>query len=104
MTSNNQLVCIYINEGDEWRRKPLHLEILTLLHHEGLAGATVVHAVAGFTKSEGVHTSSLVDTGGQLPLIIQFVDSAERVSAVLPRVREMAPHRLITVQPVEVYR
>jgi PII-like signaling protein len=97
-----KLVSVYLNEADEWRRKPLHLEILRLLHAEGLAGGTVVRAVAGFTGRGGVQTTSLVDAGGKLPLVVQFVDSADHVTRILPRLREMAPHRLITVQDVEV--
>jgi hypothetical protein len=97
-----RLVSIYINEADEWHRKPLHLEILKLLHAEGLAGGTVVRAVAGFTGRGGVQTTSLVDAGGKLPLVVQFVDSAEDVARVLPRLRELARDRLITVHDVEV--
>ncbi len=95
-------VNVYINEGDEWRHRPLHLEILRMLHAEGLAGATVVRGVAGFTGRDGVHSTSLVDAGGRLPLVVQFVDSAENVARVLPRLREMAPARLITLADVEV--
>jgi hypothetical protein len=95
-------VCVWINEGDEWHRKPLHLEILRMLHAEGLSGGTVVRAVAGFTGSGGVQTSSLVDAGGKLPLVVQFVDSAANVARVLRRLREMAPTRLITVHDVEI--
>jgi len=97
-----KLVSVFINESDEWRRKPLHLELMRLLHDEGLAGATVLRAVAGFTGKEGVQTTSLVDVGHKMPLVVQFVDSPENVARVLPRVREMAPRRLITLAEVEV--
>jgi len=102
MNERYRQVSVYINEGDEWQRRPLHIAILNMLHREGLAGGTVVRGVAGFTGAEGVHSTSLVDAGGKLPLVVQFIDTAERVKDVLPRLREMAPARLITVQPVEV--
>jgi hypothetical protein len=97
-----KLVSIYVNEADEWRRKPLHLEILRFLHGEGLAGGTVVRAVAGFTGGGGVQTTSLVDAGGKLPLVVQFVESEANVQRILPRLREMAPRRLITLHSVDV--
>jgi hypothetical protein len=97
-----KLVSVYISEADEWHRKPLHLEILKALHAAGLAGGTVVRTVAGFTGGGGVQTTSLVDAGGKLPLVVQFVDSEANVARVLPRLREMAPGRLITVHDVEV--
>jgi len=102
MGVRSKQVSVFINEADQWRRRPLHLEILKMLHKEGLAGGTVVRAVAGFTRGGGVQTTSLVDAGGKLPLVVQFVDSEENVSRVLPRLREMAPERLITVQEVEI--
>ncbi len=98
----NKQVSVYINEADKWRKRPLHLEILKMLHSEGLAGGTVVRAVAGFTGSGGVQTTSLVDLGGKLPLVVQFVDSEENVLRVLTRLREMAPKRLITIQDIEI--
>jgi PII-like signaling protein len=102
METKSKLVSVYINEGDKWRRRPLHLEILKMLDREDLSGGTVVRAVAGFTAKSGVQTTSLVDLGGKLPLIVQFVDTEENVARVLPILREIAPGRLITVQPVTI--
>jgi len=97
-----QQVSVYINEGDEWKHRPLHLEILTMLHREGMAGGTVVRGVAGFTGAEGVHSTSLVDAGGKLPLVVHFIDTEEKIQRILPLLREMTWHRLIAVQPVEI--
>ncbi|MCP5054671.1 MAG: DUF190 domain-containing protein [bacterium] len=95
-------VSVYINEGDEWRSKPLHLQILKVLHHENLSGATVLRAVAGFSRGEEIHTISFIDASGKLPLVIRFVDTEENIMKVLPQVREMAPGRLITIYDVEI--
>ncbi len=103
---NNHLlrkqVSVYINEGDEWRSKPLHLQILKALKHEGLAGATVLRAVAGFTRGEEIHTISFIDASGKLPLVVRFVDTEEHIMNVLPQVREMAPDQLITIYDVQI--
>ena len=95
-------VTMYLNEADEWHRKPLHLEVLNYLRAENVAGATVFHAVAGFTGRGRVKTSSLVDAGGRLPLVVIFVDTDEHVDRVLPRLREMAAHRLIVRENVVI--
>ncbi|HVP43291.1 MAG TPA: DUF190 domain-containing protein [Terriglobales bacterium] len=95
-------VSIYLNEADEWHDKPLHLEILNYLRAENVAGATVLHAVAGFTGRSRVRTSSLVDAGGKLPLVITFIDTDEHVNRVLPTLREMAAHRLIVRENVVI--
>ncbi len=95
-------ITIYLNEADEWRHKPLHLEILNYLRAENVAGATVLHTVAGFTGRSRVKTSGLVEAGGKLPLIVTFIDTDEHVNRVLPRLREMAAHRLIVRENVVI--
>jgi PII-like signaling protein len=95
-------ITIYLNEADEWQRRPLHLEILDYVRQENVAGGTVFHAVAGFTGRSRVQTTSLVDAGGKLPLVIVFVDTDEHVNRVLPKLREMAAHRLIVRENVVI--
>jgi hypothetical protein len=73
-----------------------------MLYQEGCAGGTVLHAVAGFTGRTGVQTTSLVDAGGKLPLVIQFIDSPEHVARVMPILKKMAGHRLIIRESVEI--
>lgn len=93
-------VSMYINEVDEWHHRPAHVEILKMLQEHNIAGGTVLHAIAGFTAKEGVHTTHLVDFGGRLPLVIEFIDTAEKARHVMPFLREMVPHRLIIRQDV----
>jgi uncharacterized protein len=95
-------VTIYLNQTDEWQHRPLHMELLNYLRRENVAGATVLHAVAGFTGRQRVHTSTLVDAGGKLPLVLTFVDADEHVQRVLPTLREMAAHRLIVRENVYI--
>ncbi len=95
-------VTIYLNEADEWQHRPLHLELLNYLRRENVAGATVLHTVAGFTGRQRVHTATLVDAGGKLPLILTFVDTDEHVQRVLPTLRQMAAHRLIVRENVHI--
>jgi len=82
-------VTIYLNEGDKWH------QILEMLRRENVAGASAFHGVAGFNGRNQVHTSGLVEAGGNLPVLIVFVDLEEHVNRVIPQLFEMAPHRLI---------
>ena len=95
-------VTVYLNEGDQWQHRPLHLEILNYLRQEGVYAAAAVHAVAGFLGRHKVETAHLVDAGGKLPVIVIFVDTDEHVSRVIPRLKEMAAHRLIVRENVVV--
>ena len=93
-------VTMYLNEADQWRRRPLHLEVLNYLRREGVHAATALHAVAGFLGRHKVESTHLVDAGGKLPVVITFVDTDEHVNHVLPTLKEMAAHRLIVRENV----
>jgi uncharacterized protein len=95
-------ISIYLNEADQWEHRPLHVAILNYLRSENVAGATALHAVAGFSGRSRVHISHLVDAGGKLPMVITFIDTDEHVNRVLPRLREMAAHRLIVRENVTI--
>ena len=95
-------VTMYLNEGDQWHRRPLHLEVLNYLRKEGVYAATALHAVAGFLGRHKVESTHLVDAGGKLPVIIIFVDTDEHVSRVLPTLKEMAAQRLIVRENVVI--
>lgn len=95
-------VTIYLNESDQWRHKPLHIEILNYLRTENVYAATALHAVAGFLGRHKVETAHLVDVGGKLPVVIIFVDTDEHVNRVLPTIKEMAAHRLVVRENVVI--
>jgi len=95
-------ITLYISEADKWKHRPLHIELLNFLHNRGIAGGTVFHAVAGFTNKGNVQTTSLVDVGSKLPLVVQFIDTEEHVEAVLPELKEMVGQRLIISEPVKI--
>ncbi|HJT69992.1 MAG TPA: DUF190 domain-containing protein [Terriglobales bacterium] len=95
-------VTMYLNESDKWQGKPLHLAVLNYLREENVFAACVLHAAAGFLGRQRVKTSHLVDAGGKLPVIIIFVDADEHVSRVLPKLKEMAAHRLVVRENVVI--
>jgi hypothetical protein len=89
-------VTMYLNESDKWS------QILQMLRRENVAGASAFHAVGGFNGRNQVHTSGLVEAGGNLPVVIVFVDFEEHVRRVLPKLFELAPHRLIVRENVTI--
>jgi uncharacterized protein len=93
-------VTMYLNEADQWRHRPLHMEILNYLRQEDVYAAIAFHAVAGFLGRQRVKTAHMVEAGGKLPVVIFFVDTDEHVSRVLPTLKEMAAHRLIVRENV----
>ena len=95
-------VTMYPTEGDSWHRRPLHLEVLKFLRQENVAGAVAFHSIAGFQGRGSLRTAHLVEAGGELPVVISFVDTDEHVERVLPKLREMSAHRLIVRENVTI--
>lgn len=89
-------VTVYLNESDKWN------QILQMLRRENVAGASAFHAVGGFNGRNRVHTSGLVEGGGDLPVVIVFVDREEHVSRVMPLLLKLAPKRLIVRENVTI--
>jgi PII-like signaling protein len=98
------LMRIFIGESDRWERRPLHAALVELFRAQGLAGATVLRGVAGFGPNSILHTAGILKLSADLPMIIEVVDSQERLDAVLPEVDRMMGGGLITMEPVRVLR
>src|SRR5260370_35468937 len=88
-------VTIYLTEGDSWHHRPLHLEILKFLREENVAGAVVLHSVAGFLGRSKERTAHLVEAGGDLHVVLTVVDTDQRVNRVLPKLRDLVVDSLI---------
>src|SRR5438132_9948759 len=95
-------VRIYTGEASQWRGKPLFLAVLEFLRAEGAVGATVTRGVAGFGANSRVHTATLFRLSEDLPLVIDWVDTPERVERLLPHLHDMVITGLITVEDVVV--
>jgi PII-like signaling protein len=95
-------VAIWTYEGDRSGRELVQRKLLAMLNEAGVEVATVVPTVAGYTKQMGITTRSLVEAGGQLPLIVEFIASPDETERLLPVVRTMVGKRTITITDVEI--
>jgi PII-like signaling protein len=96
------LMRVYIGERDRWEGMPLYQALLTLFRERGLAGATVLRAVAGYGASSTVHTADLLRFSTDLPIVVEVIDSRERIEAVLPAVDTRVSGGLVTLAAVDV--
>jgi PII-like signaling protein len=93
---------IFIGESDKHHGRPLYEALLLTLRERGLAGATVLRGVAGFGASSRIHTDKVLRLSLDLPMVIEVVETEERVQAVLPLLDEMIGGGLITLERVRV--
>ena len=96
------LMRIHIGESDKWHGKLLHEAIVELLRKEGFSGATVLRGVGGFGGSSVYHTDKLLRLSQDLPIVLEVIDTQERIDAILSRLDEMVDGGLITLEKVRV--
>lgn len=95
---------IYIGETDRWHGKPLFQAIVEMLRREGIAGATVLRGIEGFGAHSRIHTARILRLSEDLPLVIDVIDSADRIERVLPLLDDMVAEGLMTVMDVEIVK
>ena len=104
LSGEQVLVRIFIGESDRWHHQPLHIALLQRLRKEGIAGATVLHGVAGFGANSVVHTSHLLGLSQDLPVLIEVVDTQDQIDRIMPVLDEMVTEGLVTMEKVEVVK
>lgn len=98
------LMRIFIGQADRWEAQPLHSALVQLFRAKGLAGATVIQGVMGFGASSIVHEAHPFRLSSDLPIIIEVVDTQDRLDTVLPDVDRMMSGGLVTMEKVRVLR
>ena len=96
------LLRVFIGESDRWEHKPLYEAIVLKAREMHLAGATVLRGPMGFGKSSRLHTSKILRLSMDLPLVIEIVDSEEKIRAFLPELDKMMGGGLLTLEKVQV--
>jgi uncharacterized protein len=102
LEGDGKLLRIFIGESDTWHGRPLYQAIVERVRGEGLAGATVLRGIEGFGADSHLHTSRILRLSEDLPVVIELVDTAERIDAVLPLLDEMVTEGMVTVEPVHI--
>jgi PII-like signaling protein len=96
------LLRIFIGESDRWNHKPLYEAIVLKARELHLAGATVLRGPMGFGKSSRLHTAKILRLSMDLPLVIEIVDSEEKIQGFLPALDQMIKGGLVTMEKVRV--
>lgn len=93
---------IYIGESDQWRGKSLYVAIVQEARKRGLAGATVARGVMGYGAHSAIHQPHIFTLSKDLPVMIEIVDSDEKIRAFLPLLDDMVQEGMVTTSEVEV--
>jgi PII-like signaling protein len=96
------LLRIFVGESDRHDHHPLYESIVLKARADGLAGATVYRGVMGFGKNSILHTAKILRLSEDLPMVVEIVDSLEKVERFLPVLDEMIADGLVTLEKIKV--
>jgi PII-like signaling protein len=99
-----KLLRIFIGESDRWHHQPLYEAIVLKARELGLAGATVLRGPMGFGANSRLHTAKILRLSMDLPMVIEIVDTEEKVQLLLPHLEEMVLEGLVTLEEVQVLK
>ena len=95
-------VTLYLSDGAKHHGVPVYTSILDFLFHSGIAGATVVKGIAGFGAGHRMHSAHILEISDHLPIKIEFIETHEKVEAILPEFQKRTGSGLIEVQETTI--
>ena len=96
------LLRAFIGESDRWKHQPLYEAIVLKAREMQMAGATVLRGPMGYGKSSRLHTTKILRLSLDLPVVIEIVDSEEKINGFLPFLDEVMKGGLVTLEKVKV--
>ncbi|MFO7817084.1 MAG: DUF190 domain-containing protein, partial [Desulfovibrionales bacterium] len=102
LPAESVLLRIFIGENDKADGRPLYKVLVEEAREQGLAGATVFRGMLGFGANSRIHTSQILRLSEDLPVVIEIVDSEEKINAFLPRLDALIREGLVTMDTTRV--
>lgn len=97
-----QLLRIFVGDGDKHHHQPLYEALVLKAREMHLAGATVFKSAMGYGSNSRLHTAKILQLSTDLPILIEIVDTREKIDSFLPMLDEMMDGGLVTIEPVRV--
>lgn len=104
LPEEGQLLRIFIGESDTYKGKPLYEEIVLRARELNFAGSTVLRGIMGFGAESRIHTAKVLRLSEDLPIVIEIVDTAEKLQEIMPFLDETVGEGLITLEKVRIIK
>lgn len=102
--SNAVIMRIFLGEADRYEGEVKYKYLLNLLKNEGIAGATVFRGIMGYGSSAHIHSASILDISEDLPVIIEAMDTREKIEAFIPKLEDIIPSGHMVLENVKVIK
>lgn len=104
LPEEGQLLRIFIGENDTYKGKPLFEEIVLKARELNFAGATVLRGIMGFGAGSRIHTAKVLRLSEDLPIVVEIVDTADKLEEIIPFLDETVGEGLITLEKVRIIK
>ncbi len=102
LPSEGELLRIFVGESDRYGHRPLYEAIVEEARKRGMAGATVLRGTLGFGAHSRIHTAKILRLSEDLPMVVEIVDTPERIAAFLPDLDTMMDEGMVTLEKIRV--
>jgi PII-like signaling protein len=102
LPKNGKLLRIFVGENDKHEGRPLYEWIVQKARERGVAGATVLRGLEGFGAHSRLHTAKILRLSSDLPIVVEIVDTEEKIESFLPLIDDAVLEGLATVERVEI--
>ena len=102
LPEEGQLLRIFIGESDKYGNQPLYEWIVRKARAFGLAGATVFRGLEGFGANSRVHTAKILRLSSDLPIVIEIVDTSEKIEQFMPVIDDAIKEGLATLEKATI--
>ena len=102
LPEDGQLLRIFIGESDKYEKRPLYHWIVRKARETGLAGATVFRGLEGYGASSRLHTAKLLRLSTDLPIVIEIVDTDDKIEKFIPLIDEAIKNGLVTLEKARI--
>ena len=102
LPEEGQLLRIFIGESDKYEKQPLYEWIVRKARETGLAGATVFRGLEGYGASSRLHTAKILRLSSDLPIVIEIVDTDDKIEKFIPLIDEAIKNGLATLEKVRI--
>lgn len=102
--SDAVIMRIFLGETDKYKGQTMYKYIVNMLRAEEIAGATVFRGVMGYGTSFLIHTASILDISEDLPMMVEAMDTKEKIDAFIPKLEGVIPGGHIVLQNVRVVK
>ena len=104
LPEEGMLLRIFIGESDKYKSKALYEQIVIKARELNLAGATVIRGIMGFGAHSRIHTAKLLALSEDMPVVVEIVDTEEKLNSLLPFLDEIMKDGMITIEKAKVIR